>query len=266
MENINELTREQIQELLDLSKRLKEQEIRNDTIDIQTLPEDILDDLETTSKAALKIKLKRFAKDASKYEGGRWTQSGTVNKVYLPELKKYQVDAAQAIAAFTKGADRLRTAGRATTDIYQELQHFAEMGGTEDDMRNILERIRRLAVYHFGTGKELDKDAKDLTTKALRLPESLKYLEDDEDEERDYFFTPDTVEKIQQTRFEESVIKQATQRKFGGFGRNGNPRGQRQFHGSRGTFFGRGRQRDWQRPQATTSRQPPTDKQSQPSN
>ncbi|CEG76672.1 hypothetical protein RMATCC62417_11533 [Rhizopus microsporus] len=64
MNHINELTTEQTQELLNFSKRLKEQETRDDAIDVQTLPEDILDDLETTSKAVLEIKLKCFAKDA----------------------------------------------------------------------------------------------------------------------------------------------------------------------------------------------------------
>ncbi|PHZ13152.1 uncharacterized protein RHIMIDRAFT_313120 [Rhizopus microsporus ATCC 52813] len=270
MENINELTTEQIQELLDLSKRLKEQEIRDESIDLQVLLEEIFDDLETTSKTVLRNKLKKSAKDTYKYDGGKWTQSGTVNKVYLPELKKYQVDAAQTTTAITKGADRLRTAGRATTEIYQEFQHLIEIGGTEDDMRNILERIRRLAVYQFGTGKELDKDAKDtkdLTTKALRLPESLKYLEDDDDEGKDYFFSSEVIEKTQQTRFEESVINQASQRKYGGFGKNKFTRGGRQPNGNRGSFFGRGRSRDWQRSHTTPSHVSQIDRQqSQPSN
>ncbi|KAG1041327.1 hypothetical protein G6F43_012107 [Rhizopus delemar] len=212
MNNINDLTQEQIQETLELSRRLKEQDLKNHSIEDQSLPTEILDDLEYSPKNTLKTKLKQFAKETNKYEGGKWTQSGMVNKIYLPELKKYQVDANQTITAFTKGANRLRTAGRAATDIYQEFYHVIENGGSEEEMYHILEKIRRLAVYSFGTGK-------DLATKALRLPESLKYLEDeDEDEDgKDYFFSPDIVEKIQQTRFEETVIKGATQLKFGGF-------------------------------------------------
>ncbi|KAG0738323.1 hypothetical protein G6F57_011829 [Rhizopus arrhizus] len=89
-------------------------------------------------------------------------------------------------------------------------------------MRHILEKIRRLAVYSLGTGKELDKDGKGLVTKALRLPESLKYLEDKDG--KDDCFSPDRVEKIQQTRFEETVVKGANQPKFGGFNKNRNTR------------------------------------------
>ncbi|KAG1033716.1 hypothetical protein G6F43_013527 [Rhizopus delemar] len=206
MNNINDLTQEQIQEILELSRRLKQQDLENESIEDQSLPTEILDDLEHSPKNTLKTKLKQFAKETNKYEGGKWTQSGTVNKIYLPELKKYQVDATQTITAFTKGADRLRTAGRAATNIYQEFHHVIENGGSEEEMYHILEKIRRLAVYSFGTGKELDKDGKDLATKALRLPESLKYLEDEEEEGKDYFFSPDIVEKIQQTRFEETVL------------------------------------------------------------
>lgn len=78
------------------------------------------------------------------------------------------------------------------------------------NIRNTLEWIRRLVVYQFGTGKELNKDAKDITTETLRLPESLKYLEDDDDKGKDYFFSSEVIEKTQQIRFEESVIKQAS--------------------------------------------------------
>ncbi|CEG76277.1 hypothetical protein RMATCC62417_11195 [Rhizopus microsporus] len=75
-------------------------------------------------------------------------------------------------------------------------------------MSTILEKARRLAVYCLATRKELDRDAKSLLTKTLRLPDSLKYLEDDdEDDNKDIFFSPEAIEKIQRARFLESVIK-----------------------------------------------------------
>ncbi|KAG1157657.1 hypothetical protein G6F37_006508 [Rhizopus arrhizus] len=91
MNNTNELTTEQIQEFLDLKE--------------------ILDDLETTPKSVLRAKLKKFAKDASKYEEG-------------------------------KSRSPVHTSGWATAEIYQEFQHVVENGGTEADMSNILDRIR----------------------------------------------------------------------------------------------------------------------------
>ena len=59
MNNTNELSTEQIQELWE------------ESIDVQSLPEEILGDSETTPKSVLKAKLKTFAKDASKYEEGK---------------------------------------------------------------------------------------------------------------------------------------------------------------------------------------------------
>jgi 3-methyladenine DNA glycosylase AlkC len=60
--------------------------------------------LEYSPKNTLKIKLQQFTKETNKYEEVKWTQSGTVNKIYLPELKKYQEDAIQTITAFSKSS------------------------------------------------------------------------------------------------------------------------------------------------------------------
>ncbi|KAG1148943.1 hypothetical protein G6F37_004082 [Rhizopus arrhizus] len=119
-----------------------------------------------------------------------------------------QVDATQTITAFTKGADRLWTADRAATDIYQGFHHDIENGGSEE-ICHILEKIRRLAVYSLGKGKELGKDDKDLAIKALKQPESLKHLEDEDG--KDYFFSPVIVEKIQQAGFELPLREQPNQ-------------------------------------------------------
>ena len=246
MSTINDLTTEQINELLELSKKLNEREERADHNDRPELPEELYQEMEHSSSAELKGKLKKFAKDTIKYDGGKWTRSGAVNKLFLPELRKYNVDASQTVAAIYKGADRLRTAARSATEIYNDLQYIIEEGGQEEDMRQILEKVRRLAVYGFATGKELDGDAKDLTTRALRLPSSLKYLEDEEDDEKDLAFSPNLVEKIQQARYEESILRNATNKAFGGYGsKSGGFRGTGYRHGtSRGkSFFGRGRGR-----------------------
>ncbi|ORE04685.1 hypothetical protein BCV72DRAFT_312321 [Rhizopus microsporus var. microsporus] len=77
-------------------------------------------------------------------------------------------------------------------------------------MSTILEKARRLAVYCLATGKELDRDFKGQSTKTLRLPDRLKYLkDDDEDCNKDLFFSPEVIEKIQKTRFVEPVVKRS---------------------------------------------------------
>ncbi|KAG1417100.1 hypothetical protein G6F58_005659 [Rhizopus delemar] len=128
--NLKALTRK------DLRRQAGNKPILEESIDVQSLPEEILDDLKTTPKSVLRAKLKKFAKDASKYEEG-------------------------------KSRSPVHTSGRATAEIYQEFQHVIENGGTEADMSNILERI-------------------------------------------------------QQTRSEESVIRRATQQKCNGFNKGGN--------------------------------------------
>jgi hypothetical protein len=201
------LTAEEIRELREIRERFRNQDLRDEQPE---LPEDIQLELEASSKIQLKNKLKQYARETIKFEGGKWTQAGTISKVYLPELKKYQVDAPQMVSAIGKGADRLRTAGRGASELYNEIRYIFEEGGDEKTMSTILEKARKPAVYCLTTGKELDRDAKDLSTKALRLPDSFKYLEDeDEDDSKDLFFSPEVIEKIQKTRFEESVIKRS---------------------------------------------------------
>ena len=119
----NELTQEQIQELLSVSQRIREQDIRGVRTETD-LPEEIQAELDETPPSELKQKIKTYARHRNRYNGGRWTQSGAVNKVLLPEIKKYQVEVTQAIGAFHKGGDRLHSAARAATKIYEDLQHI----------------------------------------------------------------------------------------------------------------------------------------------
>jgi hypothetical protein len=55
-------------------------------------------------------------------------------------------------------------------------------------MLHIFEKLRRLAVYNFGTDKELGKDVKDIAVKALQPPESLEYLKDDDEYRKGCFY------------------------------------------------------------------------------
>ena len=250
-EQYEQLTPEEIEEFRALKQRLQAQELRDEGQ--RDLPEEIHLELEETSRFNLKKKLKQYHRDTIKYEGGKWTQTGTINKVYLPELKRYQCDAAQMVSAIGKGADRLRTAGRRATEIFSELKYIFDEGGDEEALRETLEKVRRLAVYCLATGKEMDNDAKEVSAKAIKLPTSLRYMEEEDDEEgKDCFFSPAEVEKIQRTRFEESVIRKSTTKQFGGFGR-----GRSNGHNYRGKSFGsshffgksRGRGGSTQKPQ-----------------
>ncbi|KAG1238661.1 hypothetical protein G6F68_000460 [Rhizopus microsporus] len=71
----------------------------------------------------------------------------------------------------------------------------------------------------------MDEEARDISTKALRLPTSVRYLEDKDDEDKDMAFDVETVERIKQARYEEAILQRATtpggQQRGRGYGRAG---------------------------------------------
>ncbi|CEG84665.1 hypothetical protein RMATCC62417_18434 [Rhizopus microsporus] len=56
----------------------------------------------------------------------------------------------------------------------------------------------------------MDEEARDISTKALRLPTSVRYLEDEDNEDKDMAFYVETVDRIQQARYEEAILRKAT--------------------------------------------------------
>ncbi|KAI8640181.1 hypothetical protein BD408DRAFT_434511 [Parasitella parasitica] len=235
MSSINGLTDEKIQKLLEFYEQYQgdHNEEAFDRSQLFDLPTQIISELEESTSSELRSKLKQFHKDTLKYEGGKWTRSGAINRIFLSELKKQRLDATQTINAFYKGADRLRTTEKACAEIFADFQHIIEQG-----------------VYSFATGKELDQDAKDLATRTIKLPENMQYLRDNEEEGRDLAFPTEVVEKIYQGRYEETILKQATSRSYGGFKSRGDHRSS--HRGGRTNFFGKGRGRGQPPPPTTT--------------
>lgn len=190
------LTAKEVRELREIHDRFRNQELRDKQPE---LPEDIRLKLEAFSRIQIKSKLKQHARETITFEGRKWTERGTINKVYLPELKKYQMDAAQMVSAIGKEADRLQTAEQGTPEFYNEIRYIIEEGGGEQTMSTILEKARKFTIYCLAIGKELDRDAKYLSTKTHCLPNNLKYPEDDNDNNKDLFLSSEVIEKIQET-------------------------------------------------------------------
>jgi hypothetical protein len=116
--NINDLSIEEIQQLLVLKKRLESTDSKFDRQAIYDLPKEILKDLEEPSKKELQTNVQRFNRECLKYEGGQWTRGGAINKVFINDLKKYNIDGLQFINHKYKDAERLRTAARASTELF----------------------------------------------------------------------------------------------------------------------------------------------------
>ena len=106
-----------------------------------------------------------------------------------------------------------------------------------------MEGIRQLAVHSYATSKTTKSEARAMAIKALRLPDSVKYLEE-EPSDKALALDREEVERIFQARYEQSILRNAVgrqQRSFNhsnrGLGRQQRyTSGRRTFHKS---FFGR---------------------------
>lgn len=155
------------------------------------LPDEILDDLENTSKTDLTQRLKKYQKSIPKYEKGKWTSAETINKCFHADLKRENLDSYQVISSHYRHSDKLRTAGSAATEIFQEIQSI--IGEEESVFANVLEKTRRLAIFAYANAKFIDQEAKEIATKALHLPASVRHLGEEEETDKTLAFAPDIV-------------------------------------------------------------------------
>ncbi|KAG1136169.1 hypothetical protein G6F37_012346 [Rhizopus arrhizus] len=215
--------------------------------DSANLPDEVFEELGSSSKSELQANLKRYTREIPKYKGSQWTTPETINKEFTRDLKKYTVESYQLIMTMYKNSERVRLQARAAAEVFEEFKNGSQNGGSEDDFAATMEKLRRLSIYGFVTAKEIDHEAKQATFKALRLPESVKHLAEDEPGEKVFAIDQETVERIHKARYEQSVLRSATSNGRGGYssfrGRgnfNFQHRG-RPFNGR--PFFGRGRGR-----------------------
>ncbi|KAI8364357.1 uncharacterized protein BYT42DRAFT_506345 [Radiomyces spectabilis] len=66
-----------------------------------------------------------------------------------------------------------------------------------------VEKARRLAVFGFGTARLQEAEAREVTTKALKPPYSLRHLETPG--EKKYAFNQEFIERYYQETFKERV-------------------------------------------------------------
>ncbi|KAG0166775.1 hypothetical protein DFQ30_006795 [Apophysomyces sp. BC1015] len=103
----------------------------------------------------------------------------TINKRFHNDLRKFNVDSLQVVSGRYKDADRMRTAARGATEVFEALTFIATRGGDPSDEEIVLqciEKLRRLAIYCFVSEKRMNQEARYLATKALRLPDIVKHV------------------------------------------------------------------------------------------
>ncbi|CEG78273.1 hypothetical protein RMATCC62417_12908 [Rhizopus microsporus] len=200
------------------------------------LPSEILEELENSSSISLQKNIKEFVKNLPKYDSSEWANSEIFNKEFHRELKRKTVDALQSTNAVYKGADRLIIARRAATGFYEECQQFLKPEGSEEQFFHIMEGIRQLAVYSYTASKTTKSEARTMATKALRLPDSIRHLEEESSdkvlalgkEEVEKSFKPDTNSPI--LRNAVGRQQQSFKHSNRGFG------GQQRYTRGRGTY------------------------------
>ncbi|KAG1498301.1 hypothetical protein G6F52_012773 [Rhizopus delemar] len=225
------------------------------------LPYQIMAEMDETPSPEMRTTIKKYAREVPLYEGGNWTASETTNKIFIPDLKRHKVDAHQVVSQRYKDADHLRIAARAATEVFEDLSYVQENGGDNAVLMDIIEKTRRLAIYSYITAKSIDKEARDLSATALRLPSNMRYIEEEEESNKKLAFSTESVEKIQQARYEQQILRSAIQHRQDGFrGRGGirsgfsNYQRGNQFRSK--IFFGRGRGRTNQQPGTNSSQIP----------
>ncbi|KAG1214373.1 hypothetical protein G6F68_001983 [Rhizopus microsporus] len=153
------------------------------------LPSEILEGLEDSSSKELRTNTQKFTKKPC-----NTTEASGPSQ-------------AQSI----RYGDRLRVAARGVTEVFEEIKFVVERGGGDNDselLEQVLEKVRRLTIYAFAAGKSIDNEAKGLTARSLKLPGSVRYLDEEDEDDKDFvfFFSQEDVDRIQQARYEEAIV------------------------------------------------------------
>jgi hypothetical protein len=258
---INSLSPEELANLIQLAQNIKE---RNESYN---LPTTINESLHDTSPKEQRQLNGRFVKQLRQYEGNQWTKGGATNKELVPELKKAHVDANQHIQQIYIDADKIRNTARAATELYQDLDTIASMENMEEigsALNNLQQKCQLLAFYGFTTSKQLDNDARKLTSTAIRMPASMRYIADNEDDDKELAFSAEEMERLYTERFQERLLISNTNRRQQSYG-HGKRGGRQQFFNNRPqhqqhqqkSFFGKPRHQPHQPSPTNSARQQP---------
>ncbi|CEI95564.1 hypothetical protein RMCBS344292_09747 [Rhizopus microsporus] len=229
-------TREQVEQIIE--ELVNKLTLERPSVGATELPKDTLEELEHSSSNTLHKGIKEFSKNILKYEDNEWAASEMFNREFHKELKRRTIDAFQSTNAVYKGADRLIIAGRAVASLFEECKQFLEQGN-EETFLHIIEGVRQLAVYSLVSNKTTKTETRSMALKTLKFPDSVKHL-DEEPNDKSLALDKETVKKIYQARYEQSILRNAvgrSQHSFNqrsrGYGKQQcNTRGRGAFHKS----------------------------------
>ncbi|KAI8093988.1 hypothetical protein BDF21DRAFT_326557, partial [Thamnidium elegans] len=207
--------RDQVEKIIaEVTKRVRETQVeeadrRQEGSD---LPTEISEELEDYSPSDLQRALQKFKRTTHKYIHKEWVTPETTNPNFANQLKEAKVDTAQLINTIYRLTENTRVQARAATELFEHLKYVMDRGLQQEDLpifRDSIEQARRLAVYGFGTAKQQEQEAREITTKALRLPHSLKHLETSQTSEKKLAFDDKFVEQYYEESYKQKLTGSA---------------------------------------------------------
>ncbi|KAI8970872.1 hypothetical protein BDB01DRAFT_887007 [Pilobolus umbonatus] len=111
-------TKEQVDQLLEEFRRKLEIE-RSSRDGGANLPMTITEELETSSSATLQENLRNFRRGGYRYALDKWTTPETINRTFLQDIKKQQVDTAQVIYTIYKITEGTRVQAKFAAELFE---------------------------------------------------------------------------------------------------------------------------------------------------
>ncbi|KAG1394098.1 hypothetical protein G6F58_012182 [Rhizopus delemar] len=157
-----------------ITKRVRETQLAELEQRIQgsSFSEDIQEELDGYNPAQLQKVLQRYKKAAPKYNNEEWNTPEEINPNFIKKLKQWKVDSHHLVTTIYRLTETTRLQARAATEIYEQLQFVAKRGWQLEDgeiVNEVVEKVRRLAVFGYGIAKAREDEAREETTKALRI-------------------------------------------------------------------------------------------------
>ncbi|KAG0736809.1 hypothetical protein G6F29_009089 [Rhizopus arrhizus] len=221
------------------------------------LPVEIVTELENLSSSQHETNFKKFKRESHRYILDEWTTPEKINKSIYPELKRHTVETSYVVNHVYKLTENTRFQAKTATEIFEQLNFLTTGTLGEEEMQSIIlrcrEQSRQLAIFGFVQAKKQEREAKDMALKALRLPNSLKYMEsaEEDDQRSNNAFDAEFLQQLEEARFKQRLLQQANSNRGRGYVRSGPRGGNYQPRGgsrggngyNRGSFFGRSQHR-----------------------
>ncbi|KAI8885341.1 hypothetical protein K501DRAFT_270919 [Backusella circina FSU 941] len=220
------------EEVLELLRRAQyEEKPSTQERERRELPVAILTLLEVAKKNEQQENFELYKRDFSRYHNEDWTVAEDINKSFIPKLKHFNVDTNQIVNNCYKGAEICRTQARAasvvkyhinydrlnyyiidqvkldSSEIYEQLFTINAGQLSVDEAQQLMdetiENAKKFAVSGWANARYHEDDAREYATKALRLPPSLKHMENKESANKREAFSQEFVQQYNEAKYQQ---------------------------------------------------------------